>query len=560
VECHRAAHTPGMARTEVGAARALFDRRAWGDARAEFIAADAEVRLAPDDLERLAVSAYMLALDDEYLTVLERAHREHLSAGDTVGAVRCGFWIGLNLMTRGAIGPARGWFGRVQRMLESEQSDCVERGYLVIPAVLEHVVAGDPEAAHDAAAEAAAIASRFGDKDLLALALHEQGHALVRLGRMEEGLRLMDETMVSVVAGELSPRVTGIVYCNTIAFCQSVFEVRRAREWTEHLTRWCEAQPDMVAHTGVCLVHRAEIMELQGAWPDALVEARRAAERFEELASERPTRGRALYLEGELNRLQGRLGEAEAAYRAASRCGYEPQPGLALLRLQQGKVTAASAAIRRALDETSRRLDRVPLLAASVEIAIAADEVDMADDACLELGDIAAAQRNEAIGAMAARARGEVALVRGEAHDALVPLRNAARAWQALDAPYEAARARILVAHACRALGDEDAAALELDAARDVLVRLGAAADAALIDGVESALDAHHGLTPRELEVLRLVAAGATNRAIAAELVLSERTVDRHVSNIFAKLRVASRAAATAYAYEHRLVGDVAPG
>ena len=402
-----------MACTDVEAARALFDRRGWNQAHVAFVAADAVVPLAAEDLEHLAVSAYMLALDDEYLSVLERAHRAHLEAGDTVRAVRCAFWIGLNLMTHGAVGPARGWFGRAQRMLESEQFDCVERGYLVIPAVLEHVVEGDPDAAHDAAAEAAAIASRFGDKDLFALAVHEQGHALIRLGRVEEGLRLLDETMVSVVAGELSPRTTGIVYCNTIAFCQSVFEVRRAREWTEHLTRWCEEQPDMVAHTGVCLVHRAEIMELQGAWPDALEEARRAAERFEERSAEQRSRGRALALEGDLHRLQGRLDAAEAAYRTASLCGYEPQPGLALLRLAQGNVTAAEAAIRRALDETSRRLDRVPLLAACVEISVAAGDVDGAEDACRELGNIEAEQQSEAIAAMAARARGELGLARG---------------------------------------------------------------------------------------------------------------------------------------------------
>jgi ATP/maltotriose-dependent transcriptional regulator MalT len=543
-----------MAGSDLEAARALFDRRAWGDARAAFVAADADAPLSAEDLERLAVSAYMLAFDDEYLTVLERAHRAHLEAGDTVHAVRCAFWIGLSLMTHGAVGPARGWFGRAQRLLESEHADCVERGYLVIPAVLEHVVEGDPEAAHDAAAKAAAIASRFGDKDLLAFAVHEQGHALIRLGRVEEGLRLLDETMVSVLAGELSPRATGIVYCNTIAFCQSVFEVRRAREWTEHLTRWCDEQPDMVAHTGVCLVHRAEIMELQGSWPDALDQARRAAARFEERVLEQRTRGRALYLEGDLHRLQGRLDVAEDAYRAASRCGYEPQPGLALLRLAQGNVPAAEAAIRRALDETSRRLDRVPLLAACVEIMVAGGELDAADEACRELDEIAGTQRSEAIGAMAARARGEVALARGEAREALVPLREAARAWQALDAPYEAARVRVLVGHACRALGDEDAVALELGAARDVFRRLGAGRDVAAIDGRGSVADDGHGLTARELEVLRLVAAGATNKAIAAELVLSERTVDRHVSNIFGKLGVKTRAAATAYAYEHKLV------
>jgi DNA-binding CsgD family transcriptional regulator len=547
-----------VVREDVGEARNAYRLRAWGRAHAGFVAADVAAPLDGDDLELLAVSTFMLARDEEYVAVLERAHRAHLEQGETARAVRCAFWIGLNLLTRGAVGPARGWFGRGERLL-ADESDCVERGYLVLPEVIQHVIEGDPAAAHDTAAEVAATAARFGDRDLLALAVHEQGHALIRLGRVEDGLRLLDETMVSVTAGELSPIATGIVYCNTIAFCQSVFEVRRARDWTEHLTRWCDEQPDMVAHTGICLVHRAEIMELHGAWPDALEEARRAAERFDPHVTEQRKRGRATYVEGELHRLQGRFAAAEDAYRAASRCGCEPQPGLSLLRLAQGNVSGAVAGIRRALDETSRRLDRVSLLPAGVEIMVAAGELDAAEAAGSELWETATIQRNEAIGAMAARARGEVALARGDFRAALAPLREAARAWQALDVPYEAARARALVSRACHALGDEDAAALELDAARDAFQRLGAAIDLAALDHAGRAAD-DHGLTARELEVLRRVAAGATNKAIAAELVLSERTVDRHVSNIFVKLRVTSRAAATAYAYEHRLVGDVTPG
>ena len=543
---------------EIRRGRQAFQDRSWRDAYDAFRSGDRSSSLGAEDLEQLAVSAYMLALDDDYLSYLERAHRGYLDAAETHRAVRCAFWIGLGLMTHGAVGPARGWFGRAERLL-ADQAECVERGYLVIPAVIEHVVEGDPKAAHDAAAEAAAIAARFDDKDLLALAVHEQGHALVRLGRVEQGLRLMDETMVSVVAGELSPRATGIVYCNTIAFCQSVLELRRAREWTEHLTRWCDEQPEMVAHTGVCLVHRAEIMGLQGAWPDALEEARRAAGRFEERVAEQRTRGRALAIEGDLHRVQGRLDAAEAAYRAASHCGYEPQPGLALLRLAQGDATGAERAIRRALDETSRDFDRVPLLAASVGISLRGGDLGAADAACRELDAIAAAHPSEAIGALAGRARGELALAKGAAREALAPLREAARAWQALDAPYEAARTRTLVGNAYRALGDDDAATLELDAAREVFRQLGATPDLAALDRAARPTD-DHGLTARELQVLRRVAAGATNKAIAAELVLSERTVDRHVSNIFAKLRVTTRAAATAYAYEHRLVGGPAAG
>jgi DNA-binding NarL/FixJ family response regulator len=297
-------------------------------------------------------------------------------------------------------------------------------------------------------------------------------------------------------------------------------------------------------------------MELTGAWPDALDHAREAAERFAARAAQQRHRGRALYVEGELHRLRGDLDAAEESFRAASRCGYEPQPGFALLRLEQGRGRAAAAAIRRALAETSARFARVQLLAAGVEILIAAGDVDGAGEASRELHEVADAQQNEAIGALATRARGELALARGEPQEALGLLREAARAWQALDAPYEAARARAVLARACRALGDGETAALELEAAHDVFAALGASRDAARAEAElrRGNTPAPHGLTPRELEVLRLVAAGVTNKAIAAELVLSERTIDRHVSNILAKLRVTSRSAATAFAYEHDLV------
>jgi DNA-binding CsgD family transcriptional regulator len=545
-----------MAGADVQTARGMFERRSWNDAYELLAGAAAKDALDAEDLERLAVAAYMLGRDDEYLDRLEQAHRAHLEAGRAPRAARCAFWVGLNLMSRGRLSPAQGWFARAERALAAAPDDCVERGYLTLPAVIARVVAGDPEGAHAVATEAAAIAERFGDRDLLALAVHEQGHALIRLGRVAEGLRLLDETMVSVTAGDLSPVTTGIVYCNTIAFCQSAFELRRAREWTEHLTRWCDEQPDMVAHTGVCLVHRAEIMERAGAWSEALEQARQAAERFAARAAEQRQRGRALYVEGELHRLRGDLDAAERAYRTASRCGFEPQPGFALLRLEQGRGRLGVAAIRRALAETTGRLARVELLAAAVEILIAGGELDAADQASRELNEIAETQQNEAIGAMSSRARGEVALARGDPEEALGLLRDAAGSWQALDAPYEAARARAVLARACRALGDDDTAALELEAAREIFATLGATRDAARVEAEVrgSGARASHGLSPREIEVLRLVAGGATNKAIAADLVLSERTVDRHVSNILAKLRVGSRAAATAFAYEHDLV------
>ena len=541
---------------ELERGRESYAGRAWEEAHESLTRADRASRLEADDLELLATAAYMLGRDDDYLGAMERAHQEYLDAGDALPAVRCAFWIGVNRLLRGEMSRATGWFARAQRLLDREQRDCVERGYLLIPVLLRAVHAGDWETASATAADAAELAERFGDPDLLALAGHEQGHALIRQGRVEQGLRLVDEAMVAATAGELSPITTGLVYCSVIAYCHDLYELRRAREWTDALTQWCEQQPDMVAHTGVCLVHRAEILGLQGAWGDALEEARRARERCAAGTVNQRAVGEAVYLEGEVRRLQGEFGAAEEAYREASRYGREPQPGLALLRLAQGNEDAAAAAIRRVMGDTSDRLQRARLLPGYVEVMLAVGATEEALSGCAELEEISSGLGSAVLGAMSAGARGTVALARGDAGDAMVTLRRARRVWQELAVPYEEARVRVLVGLACRELGDEDTASLELEAARGIFARLGAPPDLARVESLSGgrASAGAHGLTPRELEVLRFVAAGETNRAIAAELVLSERTVDRHVSNIFTKLGVSSRAGATAYAYEHELV------
>jgi DNA-binding CsgD family transcriptional regulator len=541
---------------ELDRGREAFAGHAWADAYESLTLVDRSSPLEADDLRLLATAAYMLGRDDDYLGAMERAHHLYLEAGEALAAVRCAFWIGINRMLRGEMSHSTGWFARAQRLLDRQERDCVERGYLLIPVLLRELGAGDWEAASTTAAEATEIAVRFGDSDLFAMAGHEQGHALIRQGRLEEGLRLIDEAMVAATAGELSPIVTGLVYCSVIAYCRELYELRRAQEWTEALTHWCEQQPDMVAHTGVCLVHRAEIFGLQGAWTDALEEARRARERCAQGMVNRRAVGEAVYLQAEVQRLRGELPGAEEAYREASEYGREPQPGLALLRLAQGRNDAAAAAIRRAVGETSDRLSRARLLPGYVEVMLAVGASEEALGASRELEDISSSHGSALLEAMSAGARGAVALARGEAGDALGPLRHARQAWDELDVPYEAARVRVLVGLACRELGDEDTAALELEAARGIFARLGAAPGLARLDSLSAGaitVDAH-GLTPRELEILRFVAAGKTNRAIAAELVLSERTVDRHVSNILTKLGVSSRAGATAYAYEHELV------
>jgi DNA-binding CsgD family transcriptional regulator len=347
--------------------------------------------------------------------------------------------------------------------------------------------------------------------------------------------------------------MTGLMYCSVIEACREVHALGRAREWTFALSRWCEQQPGMVAFTGACLVHRAEIMRLQGAWPEALAEAGRACERSQRAARKPP--GAALYQQAEIYRLRGDYANADAAYREASELGFDPQPGLALLRLAQGRTDAASAAIRRVLMATTDRLQRARLLPAGVEIMLAAGDRTASSAACEELHALAGTFETDALRAWAVQSHGALALAGGDARAALDPLRRAFTLWERLEAPYEGARVRVLIAQACRALGDAEAATLELAAARSVFTRLGAEPDLTRLDApVAISAPARGRLTARELEVLRLIAAGHTNKSIASELCLSERTIDRHVSNILGKLDVPSRAAATARAYEHELL------
>jgi DNA-binding CsgD family transcriptional regulator len=540
---------------ELGRGRESYAGRAWMNAYKSLSHADQAAPLGAEDLELLATSAYMLGRDDEYVSCLERAHHAYLGSGEAMRAARCAFWVGMNLALRGEMGRATGWLGRAQRLVEREGRDCVERGYLLLPLMFEHEDTGDYEGAAATAADAAGIGERFGDADLFALAVHSQGILLVKQGRVVEGLGLLDEAMVAVTAGELSPIVSGFVYCGVIMGCQEAYELRRAQEWTAALTRWCEEQPDMVSFTGTCLVHRAEIMQLHGAWPDALEEARRACQRLAQVRNQSGA-AQAFYRQGEVHRLQGRFTAAEEAYREASRSGWEPQPGLALLRLAQGNGDAAAAAIRRAVGETTEPLKRARLLPAYVEIMLDIGDIQEARSACRELKEISARYESGMLGAISAHAEGAVELADGDAQAALLALRRAWQVWQELEAPYEVARVRVLLGLACRALGDDDTAALELEAARGVFAQLGAAPDLARVDSLRRRAPSvdDHGLTERELQVLSLVASGETNKAIASELVLSERTVDRHVSNIFTKLDVSSRAAATAYAYKHQLV------
>jgi DNA-binding CsgD family transcriptional regulator len=536
--------------------RESYAKRAWVRAYESLSEVDRATPLGADDLELLARSAYMLGRDEDYVAALERAHRAHLDAGHDLPAANCAFWIGLNLFLRGETAPATGWFARAERLVDRQDADCVERGYVLTAVCTQQMAARDYEAAYATADEAAAIGERCGDRDLIAFARMEQGSAMLSLGRTDEGRRLVDETMVSVTAGELSPIAAGLVYCNTISFCQDAHELRRAREWTAALTRWCAQQPDMVAHTGICHVHRAELMTLGGAWEEALGELRRLGERRAGGMVNQRAMAQAAYQQGEVLRLTGEVDAAEMAYREASRLGREPQPGLALLRLVQGNVGAAAASIRRAVGEATQPLKRAALLPAYVEIALAAEDVEAARVAWRELEEIAGRHGSDPLVASAAQAEGAVRLAEGDADAALTATRRAWNLWEELKAPYEAARARVLVSLACRGLGDEDTAALELEGARQAFIELGAAPDLASLRSLTGQPEPGDtgGLTARELEVLRLVAAGSSNRDIAAALTISEHTAARHLQNIFAKLHVSSRTAASAFAFEHHLV------
>ena len=536
-------------------ARAVFARQAWSEAYAQLSVANQEAALAPEDLERLAIAAHLVGRDAESTDAWTRAHHAFLGQGAVPGAARCAFWLGFTSLLAGESAKSGGWVARGQRLLDDGGHDCVERGYLLMLQALRRMWEGDNATIHATFDQAARLGERFGDAQLMAFGRVGVGEALIRAGRTAEGVTLFDEVMVAVTTGEVAAVGVGIIYCAVIGECQEIFDLRRAKEWTKALGRWCASQPDLVPYRGQCLVHRAEIMQLEGAWSEAMREARQACERLPQTVG-RPWVGGALYLQAELHRLRGEFGRAEEAYREASQSGRDSQPGLAQLRLAQGKTEAAAAAIRRLMDEAGDQAARSRLLAAHVEIMLAAHDVAAARAGADELARIAEQLEAPMLRAMAAHATGATLLAEGDGRAALTALRKAWAAWQAIEAPYEAARVRVLIALACRALGDDDTAEMELDTARWVFRHLGAAPDVARVEALSRAGTAAPpaGLTAREVEVLRLVAEGRTNREIAKALVLSDHTVRRHLQNIFNKIGVSSRAAATAFAFQRDLV------
>jgi len=548
---------------ELGRARRAFDRGEWTQARARLGALDGSAPLDPGDLQRLAQAALLLGQHELAEDAWARAHQGFLDRGDIAAAARCAFWIGLVLLTgRGDTVRGGGWSGRARRLLDEHGvGDVPERGYVLLPTALGELDGGDPRLARDVFREAAELGERFGEADLIALARLGEGQALIRMGEAHQGAALLDEVMVGVERERVSAITAGIVYCAVILACQQLLDLRRAQAWTAALSRWCDEQPDLVTFRGQCLVHRSELAALRGEWDEAVVEADRACAQLSQPPD--PALGLAWYQRAELHRLRGELPAAETAYERAAAAGHDPHPGLALLWLAQDRVTAARAAIERlvrdagpypgVVDEAHSPRSRPEVLAAAVEILLADGDVVAAERVADELDRVAAGLETPLVTAMAARAHGAVLLAAGDPAAALAALAAARTGWADLEAPYEAARTRVLVARALGELGDDGTAALERHAAAEVFASVGAADDLERL-GILDPSDATGELTAREVEVVRLVAAGHTNQEIARQLVISPKTVARHLHNVFTKLALPNRSAATAWAYEHGLM------
>jgi DNA-binding CsgD family transcriptional regulator len=545
-----------MGRNGVDPAGRLLPARDWAAEYAELSARDPLTSYDPADIERLAGTAYLVGDSDRSIDVLTRAHSLALERGDTRQGARFAFWIAFSLMGQRELTRATGWVARAQRLLEGGGHDCVECGYVLLPHALGQSSSGDLVGAETTFKTAEDIGERFADRDLISLARQGRGRAVIGLGRVAEGVALLDEVMVAVTAGEVTPFVSGVVYCSVISACFDMLDLRRAQEWTDALADWCERQSGMVPYRGECLTHRAEIFRLRGRWNEGLQEARRAYDAL--LTAKGSIPGAAAYALAELHRLRGELSAAEDAYRLASEHGRPPYPGLALLRLAQGDQAAARAAIERMMAERTAGRRRAEIVDAAIEIRLSCGDLAAARSGADELGAMALGAPSDWLRAMAAAASGAVLLAESKPQQALPPLRDALVLWHELGAPYEAARVRAIVGEACRALGDCDGARLEWEFALRVFREFGAESAVTRVDRLTKSLPTVPGhadsLTRREIEVLRLIAKGRSNRLIARELDISEKTVARHISNIFNKLDVPSRSAATAYAFTHGFV------
>jgi ATP/maltotriose-dependent transcriptional regulator MalT len=533
-------------------ARETYERREWVAAYRALGDLD-DASLTPEDFIALATTAYLLGRRNDCVQALQRAHHAAMAAGHTREAVGAAYLLTVILWETGERAVGNGWLARAARLLDELDGDTVERGYLCDLAMMGHIHEGEFAVALPLAPQTAEYGRRFEEPDLLALGLHAQGRLSIYAGQVAEGLALMDEALVGVLADEVTPITAGRLYCSTIEACQEVSDFGRAGAWTSALSTWCDAQPGLVAYTGQCATHRGQLLRLHGAYDDAVDELERAVERYLAFGGD-PALGLAHYERAETYRLCGEYDAAEVAYSAAVEHGHAAQPGLALLWVARERPEAATSAILRLLAERGDPVHRSQILAAAIEVLVAAGDVEDADPLCQELSALGEAFGCTALQAAGLHAVSLVELARGAAEPALLAARRAMQSWSQLSAPYETARSRVLVGRALRQLADEDSAAAELAAARQAFADLGARPAERETVALLADVDPPGGLSPREVEVLQLVAAGKTNHAIARDLTLSDKTVARHLSNIFTKLDVDTRTAAAAYAYEHRLV------
>jgi DNA-binding NarL/FixJ family response regulator len=529
-------------------AREAYRRRDWASARAAFAEARDAGPLDADDLCALASCAWWLGDLDAALPAQQGAYTLYLEAGDPGAAAIMAMDVGYTLMLRGEDAQSSGWMRRAVRLLEGEPAR-VEHGYLDYIVGFEQAFhAADLAAALEAAHRVRAVGQRFADPTLTALGVLGEGRVLVKQGRTGEGMALLDEAMVAATSDDIDPTWAGNIYCHLMVACDEIADMRRAGEWTEVTARWCERMPGAGPFMGICRVHRARALQVRGEWSSAEREATRVCDELSHFDVE--IVAEAHYQLGDLRRQRGDLAEAEVAFRRAHRLGRDPQPGLALLRLAQGETGKAAVSIRAALAAADADpLARAQLLPAAAEIAVAAGDLELAHASCAELARNATTYGTTGFAARAAHARGMVLLAGGDAAGALQALRQALVAWQELSAPYEAARVRLLLARAYEAVGDRDAAALEQSTGRDELTRLGAAVGGGV--AAPASHDRPGWLTDREAEVLSMVANGMTNRQIADQLVLSVRTVERHLATVYEKLGVhgrSARAAAVSFA------------
>ncbi len=538
---------------DLARARTDYERGDWATALDIWSGVDQD-DLDVADLRGAAQATLLLGRRDEAISLYQRAFRLSEDNGHHDASVFCAFQVAMIFGTSGEPAMAAGWAGRAERAQDLIGPDTAAAGYVTFLHMYRDMGAGDWEAAAAKADATAEIGRRHGEHDLVALGLAAGGRIAIYSGRAAEGLALLDEAMVAVTAGEVSPNVFGEVYCIAIEGCQEVAAFDRVAEWTTALQRWCSSQPGLVAFTGQCSIHRGQVMRVRGAWQDALEEFTQASERYR-LANTLDAIGQAEGERGDILRMRGEYAAAEDAYQRAGEHGYDPQPGLPLLWLARGSRDAAAAAVRRLVTETGDEpVGKCRVLPAAVDVLLAVDAVDEARTVAAELERVAAAAGSVAMLALSAYASAAVELASGDASGALPYLRKSRQLWGRVECPYEVARVRLLTGRALTALGDEGSARQDLEAARDAFLALGAVP---MADEAARLIEPDRlpgGLTAREVEVLRLVASGRSNPQIAADLVLSEKTVARHLSNIFTKLDVGSRTAAAAYAYENGLV------